>query len=225
MHVRTTPLQGTPSVGVIRIPLPRVASLRDSSEQIPGFGSHTYDSRPVQGSDVLQVDHEPIRGVPSGAWQREFLQLLDAHGATLMAMLRRLCGNPHDAEDVFQETAVRVWRSLAGWPRLRNPRAWVMTIGYRAFLDMRGRRERHEALHDPPDARYGSPEDAAERSEQSDRVQAAIADLPDAAREVVVLHYLGGLTLRQTAAAMEVSQGTVKGRLHAALVKLRRVLE
>jgi RNA polymerase sigma-70 factor (ECF subfamily) len=65
----------------------------------------------------------------------------------------------------------------------------------------------------------------AERSEERDRVQAAIADLPDSIREVVVLHYVGGLTLGQTAAAMELSPGTVKSRLNAALNKLRSVLE
>jgi RNA polymerase sigma-70 factor (ECF subfamily) len=163
--------------------------------------------------------------VPDSAWQREFLELLDAHGAMLMAMLRRLCGNGHDAEDVFQDTAVRVWRGFAGRPRLRNPRAWLMAIGYRAFLDGRSRQPRPEGLHEPVDSRNASPGQRAEQSEDCDRVQAAIADLPEPIREVVVLHYVGGLTLRQTAAAMEISQGTVKSRLNAALNKLRSILE
>ena len=88
------------------------------------------------------------RRVSDSALQREFLDLFDLHGATLMAMLRHLCGNHHDADDVFQATALRVWRSLPSRPMLRNPKAWVMTIGYRAFLDSRGRQERHEGLSD-----------------------------------------------------------------------------
>ena len=39
------------------------------------------------------------------------MELLDAHGAAVLAMLRQLCGSRHDADDVFQETAARVWRS------------------------------------------------------------------------------------------------------------------
>ena len=163
--------------------------------------------------------------MPDSAWQREFLALLDAHGGVLMGMLRRLCGNHHEAEDVFQETAARVWRSFAGRPTLRSPRAWVMTIGYRAFLDARGRQNRHEDLLDPVDHRNVSPGQLAEHSEECDRVQAAIADLPEPVREVVVLHYVGGLTLKQTAAAMEISGGTVKSRLNSALTRLRSVLE
>ncbi|MGI8981367.1 MAG: RNA polymerase sigma factor [Pirellulaceae bacterium] len=42
--------------------------------------------------------------------QSEFLQMDDDHGAAVLAMLRRLCGNMPDAEDAFQETAVRVWK-------------------------------------------------------------------------------------------------------------------
>jgi RNA polymerase sigma-70 factor (ECF subfamily) len=100
-----------------------------------------------------------------------------------------------------------------------------MTIGYRAFLDFRSRQERHEGLSDPADDRNGSPMQMAERSEERDQVRAAIAGLPEPIREVVVLHYVGGLTLGQTAAAMELSTGTVKSRLNAALNKLRSVLE
>ncbi len=44
--------------------------------------------------------------------RQPFTDLLDAHGAAVLAMLRRLCGNRHDADDVFQETAARVWRHL-----------------------------------------------------------------------------------------------------------------
>src|SRR3954471_12224819 len=131
------------------------------------------------------------------------MELLDAHGAAVLSMLRRLCGSRHDADDVFQETAARVWRSLPTQPRLRNPRGWVMTVAYRVFVDSLGhRRPRHGELADPADARADPPDRAAARAEVCDRVQAAIAELPESVREVVVLHYLGGLTISQTAAAM-----------------------
>jgi len=163
--------------------------------------------------------------VSDSPWQREFLRLFDLHGATLMAMLRHLCGNHHDADDVFQDTAVRVWRSLPKRPMLRNPKAWVMTIGYRAFLDSRGRQERHEGLSDPTDDRNGSPRQLAERAEEAEQVQAAIDDLPDSIREVVLLHYGAGLSIRQTANAMNMPEGTIKSRLNSAINTLRSLLK
>ena len=50
-------------------------------------------------------------------------------------------------------------------------------------------------------------------------------ELSDPIREVVILHYAGGLSLSETAAAMGISKGTAKSRLSSALVKLRSVLQ
>ncbi len=169
---------------------------------------------------------------------RQFMHLLDAHGGAVAGMLRRLCRNRHDAEDVFQDTAARVWRHLpAALPSVRNPAGWLMTIAYRAFADARGRLRRQPVAvgaavdgrdaptPDPVDAAASPPDRAAERSETFDRVQSAVAELPDPVREVVVMHYLGGLSIGETAAAMGLSAGTVKSRLNAALRTLRGVLE
>ena len=159
-------------------------------------------------------------------WQREFSRLLDAHGATLMSMLRRLTRNPHDAEDLFQETAARVWRSLPGRPWLSHPRAWVMTIGYRAFADWRKKREDGpDLLPETADGRAMDPAQRMEASEAAGRVLSAVSALPREVREVVVLHYLTGLSLRQTAQAMEIPSGTVRSRLNSALNQLRCSLQ
>jgi RNA polymerase sigma-70 factor (ECF subfamily) len=56
-------------------------------------------------------------------------------------------------------------------------------------------------------------------------VNAAIAQLDEPIRQVVILHYIGGLSLRQTAESMGIAKGTVKSRLNAALTKLRSALE
>ncbi len=166
-----------------------------------------------------------IERVSQASDYSRFMALVELHGAAVMAMLRRLCGNPHDAEDAFQETAIRVWKNFASRPRLRNPRGWLMTIAYRAFLDQRAKRPRHEGLEDPPDAGAGTPQQAAEQSETRNRLEVAIAGLDEPIREVVVLHYVGGMSLRQTADVMGIADGTAKSRLNTALVKLRRTLE
>lgn len=155
------------------------------------------------------------------------MALVDAHGAELFAFLRRLCGNPHDAEDVFQETSVRVWKHLDEIPQVRNPGGWLMTIAYRAFLDLRSRREsaRAELTEEPFDPRTPSAEETLEKAENAVRIQDAISNLPDGTRDVVLLHYVGGMSLSQTAAAMELSEGTVKSRLNSALIGLRRILK
>ena len=157
--------------------------------------------------------------------RREFMQLLDVHGGALLAMLRRLCRNRHDADDVMQETAIRVWRNFDRRPVLRSPRAWLMTIGYRAFLDCRKRHNNHELMVDVPDTPENGPDVLAERAERCDRLRDLLNELPPAVREVLVLHYSAHLTIRETAAAMGISTGTVKSRLNSALTKLRGKLQ
>jgi RNA polymerase sigma-70 factor (ECF subfamily) len=154
-----------------------------------------------------------------------FLKLVEQHGAVLLAMLRHLCGNGPDADDVFQETAVRVWRSISRRPLLRNPRAWLLTIGYRTFLDLRDSRPHQQAYAEVADTRLESPGDRAVRLEEAERSAVAIEQLSEPLRQVVILHYTGALSLRQTGEVLGISEGTVKSRLNAALAKLRSVLE
>ena len=163
--------------------------------------------------------------MPTDAQRRVFLELVDSHGSAILGMLRRLCGNAHDADDVFQETAIRVWRNLQQRPRLRNPRGWLATIAYRCFLDHRGRRSEQRGLEESPDHRVKGPGDQAEQREDCSRLNAAVDGLPEPVCQVVALHYTGGLTLGQTAEAMGIAVGTVKSRLNSALEKLRSVLQ
>ncbi len=176
---------------------------------------------------ILPVVKPRTVGGPTSLDRKEYMALVDAHGAVLWATLRRLCGNNHDADDLFQETAVRVWRSFGSRPVLRNPRAWLITIGYRAFLDARQRTGCHTSspLDECVDNRVNSPDEQAEQAESNAQLNQHVDQLPADLREVITLHYLGGLTIRQTAAAMQVSLAITKNRLHAALKQLRSALE
>jgi RNA polymerase sigma-70 factor, ECF subfamily len=162
------------------------------------------------------------------AERQAFLELVDRHGATVLAMLRRLCGNVHDADDIFQEVAARVWRNLHSRPRLRSPRAWLLTVAYRQFLDHRARRPVHASLagRDEPtrDWPADDPSALAERSDEGELLDRVVNELPEALRSVIVAHYTGGLSIRETAEVIGISVGTVKSRLNAGLEQLRRRL-
>ena len=153
-----------------------------------------------------------------------FLDLLDRHGAAVVSLLRRLCRTAHDVDDVFQDTAMRAWRSLPRKGRLRNPRAWLLTIAYRSALDHRARRSQHAEFQDGPDTRLCDPSCQAQHSEEGSEVNAAVEALAEPIRAVLVLHYTGGLTLRETAKAMGISVGTAKSRLSRGLKQLRKAL-
>ncbi|MEX2174361.1 MAG: RNA polymerase sigma factor [Pirellulaceae bacterium] len=171
----------------------------------------------------LQESNPSLAGGELSAGEH-FEQLLTDHGSAVLATLRRLCGSSHDAEDLFQETATRVWRHLQRQPEVRHPRAWLLTVAYRVFVDGRSRRQHRAEVVDPADSRQPPPDRRAEVAEENQRLARATAELPETLRGVIVLHYAGGLTLRETAAAIGISEGTVKSRLNAALAKLRSSL-
>ena len=78
--------------------------------------------------------------------------------------------------------------------------------------------------HDPPvrDWSASDPSALAERSDEARILDEAVNELPDTLRSVIVLHYTGGLSLRETAAAIGISVGTAKSRLNTGLEHLRR---
>jgi RNA polymerase sigma-70 factor (ECF subfamily) len=176
-------------------------------------------------ADTLSMTTEPTTALDPV--KDAFHRLLTEDGPKLLAMLRGLCRQPSDADDVFQETAIRVWRNFADRPRLRNPRGWLLTIGYRAYVDWL---EDHKRLFAGEDAsQVGDPKMAtsvqiAEHRDECNRVQVAVEELSEDSRRIVVLHYSGGLTLREIAKATGLPNGTVKSRLNAALTQLRRLL-
>lgn len=155
---------------------------------------------------------------------RQFEELVDQHGGTVRAFLNRLCRNRHDADDAFQETAVRVWRHLSRGEIVLHPKSWLMTVAYRTFVDLKARKRKPTASFiEAADVR-STPEYTVELREDAARMLAAIDQLTDTVREVVLLHYTGGLSLRETADALGISEGTAKSRLNAALVQLRKRL-
>jgi RNA polymerase sigma-70 factor (ECF subfamily) len=159
----------------------------------------------------------------------QFAAMLDAHGAAVLGLLRKLCGNMHDAEDLFQEVATRVWRHRDSWGRIRNLRPWLMTIAYRVFIDG-GSKSPNQTMHVYEDDTHSPIVPSAagrllETQEARQAVEDALTALSPALRSVVALHYTGGLSLREVGQTLGISVGTVKSRLSAALDQLRRILQ
>ena len=156
-----------------------------------------------------------------------FDQLMEEHGPAVRAVLRHLCRRPQDVDDVWQDTAVRVWKSLQQRPWLRNPRAWLVRIAYRASVDHAARQPAagEYGEFDRADESAPTAHESAALAERRLQVRQALDALPADLRALIALHYTAGLSLRETAAALDLPVGTVKSRLHAALNLLRRELE
>lgn len=136
----------------------------------------------------------------------------------------------HRAEDAVQGTLERVF---AAWPRVRRGEAYgyARTTLVRLLISEERRPwHRHEVTSEDPGQheRLGPDHPTAEGTlEQDDdgaALLAALADLPARQRAVVVLRYLEGLTVTETARTLRCSEGTVKSQAHDARRALRERL-
>jgi RNA polymerase sigma-70 factor (ECF subfamily) len=141
----------------------------------------------------------------------------------------RLSGNRADAEDLTQETFVRVFRSLANYEP-GTFEGWLHRITTNLFLDMVRRRSRirFDALPEDASDRLAAatagPEQAYHETHLDPEVQGALDALPADFRAAVVLCDLEGLSYEEIAATLGVKVGTVRSRIHRGRVQLREAL-
>lgn len=148
------------------------------------------------------------------------------HGRFLYTVAYRLTGNDDDAQDLVQDTLLRVRRGLAGY-QPGNFEAWLARICTNVFLDDVRRRRRRPVgfLPDDPD-RVMTPAPAAdEASTMLPRdLELAVAGLPDEFRAAVVLCDVAGLSYEDIAVALGIPVGTVRSRIHRGRKILRAAL-
>ena len=135
-----------------------------------------------------------------------------------------MLGDPHEAEDVVQDTFRSAWKSRKRFEEGRGPRAWLAAILRRRVIDRWRRRDRIRVL-DSSHAldRAVEPEDPL-ANEYCDEVQRALNRLPRELREALLLVVVGELTHQEAADLLEVPLGTVLSRVSRARARLREYL-
>ena len=161
-----------------------------------------------------------------------FSRIMEAEQPRLMAQALAFCGNAHLAQDLVQETMIAAWKSLHRFDGSCRLFTWLYVIllrQHRRSLGWFARRlplatleqQAMAARHEPASPEPGDGADAAE----AELLRAMMAALPARHREVIRLRYYAGAGEAEIAAALGISPGTVKSRLHHALEKLRRMKE
>jgi RNA polymerase sigma-70 factor (ECF subfamily) len=175
----------------------------------------------LQGTAVFDATGD-IATMPS--WD----ELVRQHADRVYRLAYRLSGNQHDAEDLTQETFIRVFRSVQNY-QPGTFEGWLHRITTNLFLDMVRRRARirMEALpedYDRVPADEPNPEQIYHDARLGPDLQAALDSLPPEFRAAVVLCDIEGLSYEEIGATLGVKLGTVRSRIHRGRQALRDYL-
>ncbi len=182
-------------------------------------------------------DEELLLAYRDHADRLAFSELVQRYERELYSYLRRYLGDAGMAEDTFQATFLQVHLKCDQFDKGRKFRPWLYTVATNQAIDAQRRNKRHRSVsldrntrHEGNDdvgslmnlleSREPGPLDRAEAIQQTEWVRGAVDALPDTLRDAVNLVYYQGLKYREAAQIMGIPVGTVKSRLHAAILKL-----
>ncbi len=166
----------------------------------------------------------------SGGDRLAVAELYDRHASAVYGMAMSLLHDPSVAQDVSQETFVRLWTRAQTFDSARGtPLGWLLSITRNLALDelraQRRRSERSDRLAwETAIQAQGQVASLLHWDWESQHVLEAVSELSSRQRETVELVYLQGFTLTEVAERLDVAVGTVKSRLHSALLSLRASL-
>ena len=155
-------------------------------------------------------------------------QLVRQHADRVYRLAYRLSGNQHDAEDLTQDTFIRVFRSVQNY-QPGTFEGWLHRITTNLFLDMVRRRARIRMEGLPEDydrvpADEPTPEQIYHDARLGADLQAALDSLPPEFRAAVVLCDIEGLSYEESGATLGIKLGTVRSRIHRGRQALRDYL-
>ncbi|MBI5240802.1 MAG: sigma-70 family RNA polymerase sigma factor [Elusimicrobia bacterium] len=157
-----------------------------------------------------------------------FRELVERHGPGLYSFLVYRLGDRTEADDAYAEVMMKIWQNAERYQESGRLKAWLYTIAHRTALDRLRKKSDPaltEALEDRAISAEPGPEREAESRQVSQRFREALADLPEAQREVFLMREYSGLSFAEIAAALGCPLGTALARMRYAVLKLRKGLE
>jgi len=155
--------------------------------------------------------------------RRAFERLYREHAGRVYGLCLRMTRDAQLAEDCTQDTFINAWRALGKFETRSSLSTWLHRIAVNVSLAKRRKSGRVESL--PEDEEEGQAcEWTLETPVEVQEIESAIGELPEGARDVLVLHALYGYSHLEAAQMLGIAEGTCKAQLHRARKLLRERL-
>lgn len=185
-----------------------------------------------------ELDRRALERAAAGETEA-FGRLVERHQDRLLRVCQGFLHDPEEARDAVQDVFLKAYRRAGGYRPRGKVYTWLYRIAVNDCLNKLRRRKivrflpltggRKTGPDDPPepepaDPRPG-PADRLDARRRWDLTRRALDELPESQRSVVILAKLAGLSQRETAAVLGITEGAVESRLFRALRKLEAVVE
>jgi RNA polymerase sigma-70 factor (ECF subfamily) len=181
---------------------------------------------PTDPDPLLPGEESDWIAAAQGGDRQAFGRLVNYYWDRLYRWLYHLTRDRHKAEDLVQETFLKALGALGSFRPGSNFRAWLFRIGHNNFVNLK--RAERRTSHPLPEDATGPPtataEDTAADREALRAVGRAVADLPVEFRSALVLRAEEGLSFREVAAILRITEETARWRVFKARQKLMKVL-
>ncbi len=184
-----------------------------------------------EGAEPDEVSDEALMVSYVAGDEPAFTRLFNRLAPRVHAFFLRSFGRPEVADDLLQQTFLKMHHARGSFRNESPVKPWVFAIAARVRLDEFRRRKRLPKLDEDgleaaeSVAAEAPPADPAERAEVKERVAAALARLPETQRVVIHLHRFEGMTFGEIAKVLDTTEGAVRIRAFRAYERLRRELE
>jgi RNA polymerase sigma-70 factor, ECF subfamily len=161
--------------------------------------------------------------------QAAFERLYEATRAKLYGVLLRILGTPELADDVMQETYLKVWKTAAGFdPTIASPITWMVAIARNRAIDI-VRQKGHASIEETPEAMNvaaDTPPPLARRemTEELRRLLSCLGKLDPEKQRIVLLAYYSGWSREQLARKLDIPVNTIKTWLRRSLLEIRECM-
>jgi RNA polymerase sigma-70 factor (ECF subfamily) len=152
------------------------------------------------------------------------VQLVTAYERVVYTLALRMTGDREDARDITQAVFLKVFRGLATFDSRRRFFSWIYRIAVNESIDRLRSRRTEEPLNPGHEDETDRPDRLAERQDLADCVQAALLELNDDDRQVLVLRHWLDRSLAEIGESLGIPERTAKSRLFEARRRLGRVL-
>ncbi len=218
------------------------AAVMDPLSGAIGGGFREAGSYAVARPEVRTEDLQLVAALQAGS-DEAFRQLISTYSGPLYSLLLRSLADPSDAADVTQDVFIKVFRSIGGFHGDSSLRTWIYRIAMHEASNSRRWWVRHKkaevtiddnsseedndlhfSLRDTLTDRRESPFESARQSQLRATVEAALHEVPESFRTVVILREIEGMAYDEIAEILGINMGTVKSRLMRGRAALRMLL-